>query len=76
MKIGESTHISKVLLPLSARDMVEQDWTPSIITSGHLPKLKKQGFMMAAELTTYRVPEDPVFPVLAGGICGVLPSIL
>jgi hypothetical protein len=67
MKIGESTHISKVLLPLSPRAMVEQDWTPSIITSGHLQKLKNQGFMMVAELTAYHVPEDPALPVLARG---------
>jgi hypothetical protein len=42
--------------------MVEQDWTRSTIMSGHLQKLVKQGFLMAAELVACHVPEDPAFP--------------
>jgi hypothetical protein len=44
--------------------MVEQIWTPSKVTQEHLQNLMSQGFMMAAELVTYRVPEDPVSPTL------------
>jgi hypothetical protein len=56
-----------VLLPLPPRAMAEQDWTPSTVTPGHLQKLVKRGFMMAAELTAYCVPEDPMLPALAEG---------
>jgi hypothetical protein len=56
-----------VLLPLPPRAMAEQDWTPSTVTPGHMQKLVKRGFMMAAELTAYRVPEDPMLPALAEG---------
>jgi hypothetical protein len=47
--------------------MVEQDWTPSIVTSGHLQKHEKQGFMTAVELATCCVPMDPALPMPAGG---------
>jgi hypothetical protein len=47
--------------------MVEQDWTPSTVTSSHLQKLVKYGFMAAVELEACLVPEDPVFPMPAGG---------
>jgi hypothetical protein len=47
--------------------MVEQDCPPSIVRLGHLQKLEKQDFMMAAELTTYRVAEDPTLPAPVGG---------
>jgi hypothetical protein len=47
--------------------MEEQDWTPSIVWPGHLQKLEKQGFMIAAELTACRVLEDPVLPTPMGG---------
>jgi hypothetical protein len=33
----------------------------------HLQKLAKQKFMMAVELTTFRMPEDPMFLVPAEG---------
>jgi hypothetical protein len=33
----------------------------------HLQDLVSQGFMMVEELATYHVPEDPVYPVPAGG---------
>jgi hypothetical protein len=51
-----------VLLPHPSQTMAEQDWTPSTITPSHLQKLVKQGFMAAAELAAYHVPEDPTFP--------------
>jgi hypothetical protein len=38
-----------------------------MITQGHLQKLRKQGFMMVAELTACRVPEDLAFPTPAEG---------
>jgi hypothetical protein len=41
--------------------MAKQEWDPSIVTSGHLQKLVKQGFITAVELVAYRVPEDPAF---------------
>jgi hypothetical protein len=56
-----------VLLPLPPRAKVEQDWTPSTITPGHLQKHVKQGFMLVAELTPYRVPEYPSFPAPVEG---------
>jgi hypothetical protein len=62
-----NTMISEVLLPLPPRSMVEQDWFPSTVTPGHLQKLLKQGFMMAAELMACLVPEDPVFPAPVEG---------
>jgi hypothetical protein len=62
-----NTGISKVLLPLPPRAKAEQDWTPSTITPGHLQKLMKQWFMMAAELTAFHVLEDPVFPAPTEG---------
>jgi hypothetical protein len=45
--------------------MVEQGWTPSEVTQVHLHDLVNQGFMMAVELATYRVPEDPASPASA-----------
>jgi hypothetical protein len=42
--------------------MAEQDWTHSTITIGHLQKLVKHEFMVAAELEACRVSEDPAFP--------------
>jgi hypothetical protein len=51
-----------VLLLLPSQAMMEQDWTPSKVTQGHLQNLAKQGFMMAAELAAYRVPENPALP--------------
>jgi hypothetical protein len=56
-----------VRLPLPPRVIAEQDWTPSIVTPGHLQKLVKQGFMTAAELVACRVPEDPAFLAPAEG---------
>jgi hypothetical protein len=56
-----------VLLPVPPRAMAEQDWTPFTITSGHLQKLVKLGFMTATELTACRVPEDHALPVPAEG---------
>jgi hypothetical protein len=47
--------------------MVEQDWTPSTVTLGHLQKFVKHGFMSAVELVASRVPEDPAFPTPAEG---------
>jgi hypothetical protein len=47
--------------------MVKQDWTPFVVTSGHLQKLVEHGFMVAAELRACHVPEDQVFPAPAEG---------
>jgi hypothetical protein len=47
--------------------MMEQDWTPSKLMKEHLQNLMSQEFMMATELATYCVPEDPVSPTLVEG---------
>jgi hypothetical protein len=47
--------------------MVEQDWTPSKVTQGHLQSLVNQGFMTVIELMACRVPEDPAFAAPAEG---------
>jgi hypothetical protein len=56
--------------------MIESGWTASVVTQEHLQNLVSQGYMIAAELATCCVPEDPASPALAGGIrhgmCGVL----
>jgi hypothetical protein len=39
--------------------MSKQYWTPSKIMQAHLQSLVCQGIMMAVELMTCRVPEDP-----------------
>jgi hypothetical protein len=43
--------------------MDEQGWFPSELTQTHLQDVVSQGFMTAAELTTFRVLEDPVSPI-------------
>jgi hypothetical protein len=55
-----------VLLLLPSQAMVE-DWIPSTIMQDHLQSLMSQGFMMATELMTHHVPEDPMFPTPAEG---------
>jgi hypothetical protein len=55
--------ILEVLLPLPPRAMVEKDWTPSTVMLGHLQKLMKHEFMMAAELATCHMSEGPTFPM-------------
>jgi hypothetical protein len=55
------------LLLLSSQAKVEQDWTPSKVTQGHMQNLTKQGFMTATELMACRVPEDPAFPTTTEG---------
>jgi hypothetical protein len=47
--------------------MIESGWTASVVTQEHLQNLVSQGYMIAAELATCRVPEDPASPALAGG---------
>jgi hypothetical protein len=47
--------------------MVEQDWTPSTVTLGHLQTLVKHGFMATAKLEACHVLEDPVFPTPTEG---------
>jgi hypothetical protein len=46
---------------------VEQDWSPSSITLGHLQKLMKHGFMSATELETCWVLMDPTLPAPTEG---------
>jgi hypothetical protein len=48
--------------------MVKLGWTTSEFMQEHLQTLVSQGYMMAAELTTCRVPEDPASPILGGGM--------
>jgi hypothetical protein len=47
--------------------MVELGWIASKVTLEHLQNLMSQGYMMAAELVTCRMPKDPTSLVLAGG---------
>jgi hypothetical protein len=42
-------------------------WSTSVITQEHLQNFVTLGYMIAAELGTYRVPEDPTSPILIGG---------
>jgi hypothetical protein len=46
---------------------VELGLTTSEVMEEHLQNLVSQGYMMAAELVTCRVPEDPASPVQSGG---------
>jgi hypothetical protein len=46
--------------------MAEKGWIPSEVTQAHLQDLLSQGFMMATELATCRMPEEPVSPVPVG----------
>jgi hypothetical protein len=47
--------------------MAEQCWTPLEVMQAHLQDLMSQGSMMAGDLATCCVPEDPASPVIAGG---------
>jgi hypothetical protein len=47
--------------------MVELGWTASEVMQGNLQNLMSQGYMMAAELVTCRMPEDPAAPVQVRG---------
>jgi hypothetical protein len=47
--------------------MVELGWTASEVMQGNLQNLMSQGYMMAAELVTCRMPEDPASPVQVRG---------
>jgi hypothetical protein len=47
--------------------MVEFGWTASEVMQEHIYNLVSQGYMMAAELVTCRLPEDPASPIQAGG---------
>jgi hypothetical protein len=46
--------------------MAELGWTVLEVTQEHLQNLVSQGYTMAVELATCRVPEDPASPVQAG----------
>jgi hypothetical protein len=56
--------------------MAELGWIASKVTQEHLQNLMSQGYMMAVELVTCRMPKDPTSLVLAWGIhcgmCGIL----
>jgi ribulose bisphosphate carboxylase small subunit len=43
--------------------MAELGWIASEVTEEHLQNLVSQGYIMAMELATCRVPEDPASPV-------------
>jgi hypothetical protein len=47
--------------------MMEQDWTHSTVTQGHLQSLVSQGIKMAAELMGSRMVEEPVSPMPVEG---------
>jgi hypothetical protein len=47
--------------------MVELGWTMSEVTQEHLQNLMSQGYMIAVELATCRVLEDPTSPALVRG---------
>jgi hypothetical protein len=47
--------------------MAELSWPMSEVTLEQLKNLVGQGYMTATDLATYRVPEDPTSPILAGG---------
>jgi hypothetical protein len=47
--------------------MVESGWTASEVMQEHLQNLVSQGYMMAVELVTCRVPVDPASPIQADG---------
>jgi hypothetical protein len=64
---GGNIRMYRVLLLLPPQAMAEHDSTPSTVMQGHMQNLAKQGFMTATELMTYRVPEDPTFPVPVEG---------
>jgi hypothetical protein len=66
-EIGRNTRTSKVLPFLLPWAMAEQNWTPSTITPGHLQKLMKHEFVVAAELKACHVPKDPAFLTPAEG---------
>jgi hypothetical protein len=42
--------------------MAELAWPMLETTQEHLQNLVSQGYMLVAELATYRVPADPAFP--------------
>jgi hypothetical protein len=46
--------------------MAESIWPALEVMQEHLQNLMSQGYMTAAELATYCVPEDPSSPALAG----------
>jgi hypothetical protein len=65
-----------VLPSLPPRVMVEQDWTSSTITPGHLQKLIKHGFLAVTEHKACHVLEDPAFPHLQKDTwCPLWPSM-
>jgi hypothetical protein len=47
--------------------MAEMSWPAPEVTQEHLQNLVSQGYMTAAELATYRVPEDPACPASVRG---------
>jgi hypothetical protein len=47
--------------------MVELGWTSSEVIQEHLQNLMSQGYMMAVEIVTCRVPEVPASPINVGG---------
>jgi hypothetical protein len=47
--------------------MAELVWITSEVTQEYLQNLISRGYMMMAELTACRVPEDPASPVQTGG---------
>jgi hypothetical protein len=47
--------------------MAELGWTSSEVIQEHLQNLMSQGYMMAVEIVTCRVPEVPASPINVGG---------
>jgi hypothetical protein len=46
--------------------MAESGWTTSEVTQENLQNLVNQGYMIAVELVTSHLPEDPSSPIQAG----------
>jgi ribulose bisphosphate carboxylase small subunit len=47
--------------------MVELSWPTPVVTQEHLQNLVSQGYMIAVELATCRVPVDPASPTTVVG---------
>jgi hypothetical protein len=67
LEIGGGCQAYKVLPLLPFWTMAELGWSVSEVTQEHLKNLMGQGYMIATELATCRVPENPASPIPAGG---------
>jgi hypothetical protein len=56
--------------------MAKQGWITSEVTQEHMQDLVSQGYMMAVEVATCRVPEDPSSSMSLGGVHRGLSNVL